>query len=268
MIDLGKRNLIGVRIDAIDYAGAVQRVMRAAEAGERCTATALAVHGVMTGALDPQHRYRLNHLDLVVPDGMPVRWGLNLLHRTALPDRVYGPNLMLRVCEAAAERGVPIYLFGCDEPTLQQLQDRLTQRFPKLRIAGSQPSKFRRLTPEEGDRLAAEIRGSGAGITFVGIGCPRQEVWAYEFGDRLQMPVLAVGAAFAFHAGTLPQAPRWMQNAGLEWLYRFCKEPRRLWRRYVYLNPAYVTLLALQLTGLRRPDSDRLTPPAEQMLYG
>lgn len=268
MIDLGKKNLIGVQIDAVDYEGAVARIMTAAHAKKRCTTTALAVHGVMTGALDACHRYRLNSLDLVVPDGMPVRWGLNLLHKSKLPDRVYGPNLMLKVCQAAAEQSVPIYLFGSDAATLELLSSNLLEKFPGLKIAGAQASQFRKLNEQESQEMLAKIRESGAGITFVGIGCPRQEVWAYEFGDQLQMPVLAVGAAFAFHAGTLSQAPAWVQNNGLEWLYRLTKEPKRLWRRYVYLNPAYLSMLALQMLGLKKYRLDSTVQPKEQMLYG
>ncbi len=268
MIDTGKKNLIGVYIDAVDYEGAVNRMINAARAKQRCTATALAVHGVMTGALDKEHRYRLNSLDLVVPDGMPVRWGLNLLHKAALPDRVYGPNLMLKVCQAAAENGISIFLFGTNQATLDKLSSNLVAKFPALKIAGQQPSQFRRLNEAESEELADKIRQSGAGITFVGIGCPRQEIWAYEFGDRLQMPVFAVGAAFDFHAGTLAQAPSWMHIAGLEWLLRLKKEPTRLWRRYVYLNPAYLTLLGLQLLGLRSCKKDTSVPPNEEMLYG
>ncbi len=268
MIDLGKKNLIGVQIDAVDYEAAVSRIIDAAKNGRRCTTTALAVHGVMTGALDSEHRHRLNQLDLVVPDGMPVRWGLNWLHGTKLPDRVYGPNLMLKVCAAAADQGVSIFLFGTDQETLDQLSAKLLEKFPKLKIAGVLPSKFRRLNAEEGEALAETIRKSGAEITFVGIGCPRQEVWAYEFGDKLQMPVFAVGAAFAFHAGTLAQAPSWMQNAGLEWAYRFMKEPKRLWRRYVYLNPAYLSMLALQFCKLKSFRVDATKPPSEPMIYG
>ncbi len=131
MIDLGKHNLIGVHIDAVDYEGAVERVLKAAHEGRRCTTTALAVHGVMTGALDATHRHRLNSLDLVVPDGMPVRWGLNLLHKTKLPDRVYGPNLMLKVCEAAAEQQVPIFLFGSDQTTLGLFEGEIASEVSK-----------------------------------------------------------------------------------------------------------------------------------------
>ncbi len=268
MIDLGKQNLLGVNIDAVDYEGALLRIVTAARNRRRCTTTALAVHGVMTGALDAVHRYRLNQLDLVVPDGMPVRWGLNLVHKTKLPDRVYGPNLMLKVCEAAANESISIYLFGSDSATLDRLQTQLKTKFPKLQIAGVQPSLFRRLSQEESLLMIDRIKQSGAGITFVGIGCPRQEVWAYEFGDQLQMPVLAVGAAFAFHAGTLAQAPAWIQRAGLEWLFRFSKEPSRLWRRYVYLNPAYLTMLTMQYLRLKKYPIDNTEPPKETMLFG
>lgn len=268
MVDLGKHNVVGVRIDAVDYEAATQRIVAAAEVGQRCTTTALAVHGVMTGALDAEHRYRLNRFDLVVPDGMPVRWGLNWLHGTRLRDRVYGPNLMLHVCGEAARRGLPIFLFGCDEPTLAELKERLLARYPQLRIAGSEPSRFRQLNKDEADALMTRIRASGARIVFVGIGCPRQEIWAYEFGDMLNLPVLAVGAAFAFHAGRLAQAPTWMQRRGLEWLYRLTREPRRLWRRYVYLNPAYVAMLVGQKLGLRRFDDQGRKPNGLPHLYG
>lgn len=268
MIDLGKKNLLGVMIDAVDYDAAVARFVGAAQSGVRYTTTALAVHGVMTGALDSEHRYRLNHLDMIVPDGMPVRWGLNILYRCSLPDRVYGPNLMLKICERAAQDGLPVFFFGTQSETLDQLQKNLLEKFPKLRIAGSEPSQFKRLSEEESRELAHRIKASGAKMVFAGLGCPRQEIWAYEMGNELSMPVFAVGAAFPFHAGTLPQAPSWMQKSGLEWLFRLVSEPRRLWRRYVLLNPAYLFLLGLQWIGLKRINPDSASAPSTRMLYG
>jgi exopolysaccharide biosynthesis WecB/TagA/CpsF family protein len=128
-----------------------------------------------------------------------------------------------------------------------------------------EPSKFRRLTGEEKPELAARIRASGAGITFVGLGCPRQEIFAFEFREALQMPILAVGAAFALLAGKVAQAPPWMQDAGLEWAFRLASEPRRLWRRYIYLNPAYVFLVSLQALGLSRFTTDGKCPTAESL---
>lgn len=268
MIDAGKQNVLGVLIDAVDYERAVERIVRAAEAKMPLSVSALAVHGVMTGVLDSAHRHRLNTLDLIVPDGQPVRWALNWLHRTQLPDRVYGPTLMLKVCKAAATAGLPVFLFGGSSEMLDRLSANLLEWFPSLQIAGKKPSKFRRLTSEERDATVAMIRESGAAITLVGLGCPRQEVWAYEFRDALSMPVLAVGAAFNFHAGLLPQAPPALQKRGLEWLYRLVQEPRRLWRRYLFLNPLYLALLALQAARLRTFDPQQTIPPNEELLYG
>lgn len=250
MIDRGRFQMLGVGIDAVDYEGAVERVVRAARDKKPLGVSALAVHGVMTGALDRTHRHRLNELELVVPDGQPVRWALNLLHRARLPDRVYGPNLMLRVCERAAAEGLPIFLFGGAPELLAALQRRLLERIPRLQIGGSRPSLFRRMSSQEEEQLAAEIQASGAAITFIGLGCPRQEVSAYELRRLLPMPLIAVGAAFNFHAGQLAQAPVGWQARGLEWLFRLLQEPRRLWRRYLLLNPLYVSLVALEAVGL------------------
>lgn len=268
MIDRGKHNLLGVGVDAVDYAGAVERIVVAAREQRPLTVSALAVHGVMTGVLDAAHRYRLNAFDLVCPDGQPVRWGLNLLHRAGLGERVYGPQLMLEVCRAAAENGLPIFLFGGSDELLATLSANLLEKFPQLQIAGVRSSKFRRLDEAEWGELMADVRSSGARITFVGLGCPRQEVFAFEARQQLSMPTLAVGAAFNFHSGLLPQAPPLMQRWGLEWLFRLVQEPSRLWRRYVLLNPTYLTLLLLQKCGLKVIDRDNLQPPLTEVRYG
>jgi N-acetylglucosaminyldiphosphoundecaprenol N-acetyl-beta-D-mannosaminyltransferase len=268
LINHGKRNLLGVNICAVDYGAAVHAIIQAAHEQRQFGVSALAVHGVMTGVLDREHCYRLNQLEMVVPDGQPVRWGLNLLHRVGLTDRVYGPNLTLKVCEAAATAGLPIFLFGGNQGTLERLEQKLQLRYPKIQIVGAVPSRFRRLQSDERDELVEQIRKSGAKITLVGIGCPRQEVWAYEFREKLSMPVLAVGAAFAFHAGELEQAPPWMQEVGLEWAYRLAKEPSRLWKRYLFLNPAYLSLLALQICKLCTLKPSRGIQPTKEVLYG
>lgn len=267
MIDAGKRNLIGVQIDAADDEGALRRIEAAASERRPLAVSALAVHGVMTGRQDATHRARLNALDLVVPDGQPVRWALNLLHGTALRERVYGPNLMLAACALAARRGFGIYLYGSTEQTLDRLGASLRARFPDLIVCGQEPSRFRCLSPSEKAEVVDRVRASGARLVFVGLGCPRQEVWAYEYRTALSVPILAVGAAFDFHAGTTPQAPTWMQARGLEWLFRLVAEPRRLWRRYLLLNPWYVALVAAQLLRLRRfPVA--APAPAGELSYG
>ena len=265
MARLNSYDIIGVGVSAMDYDGACAVIIAAAQKREALTVTALAVHGVMTGALSSEHCWRLNALDMVLPDGQPVRWALNLLFRAGLPDRVYGPNLMLRVCAQAAAAGLSVGLYGNKPDVLDDLCRNLRERFPVLRLALAVPSRFGRVSPDEQDALAREIAAGGADILFVGLGCPRQEVWLYENRDRLAMPMIAVGAAFDFHARRLAQAPGWMQDCGLEWLFRLGREPGRLWRRYVLLNPLFVSLLALQALGLRRrrPDEPPVNVPYE-----
>jgi exopolysaccharide biosynthesis WecB/TagA/CpsF family protein len=264
----GKRNVLGVRVDAVNYQGAVNKIIAAARQGKKLSVSALAVHGVMTGVLDETHRYRLNRLDMVCPDGQPVRWAINLLYKLKLPDRVCGPELMIRVCERAAQEGLPIYLYGSRPDTLEALTKNLCDRFPKLIIAGSQPSRFRQVSVEEKQQIVEDIRKSGAAMVFVGLGCPRQEVWVYEYSQDLSMPVMAVGAAFDFHAGRISQAPKFMQRWGLEWFYRLMQEPTRLWRRYVFLNPLYISLFILQFFKIVYFDPANATPPRDEMRYG
>ena len=269
MIDRGKHNILGVLVDAVDYEAAVGKIITAGANRQPLSVTALAVHGVMTGAMDDTHRHRLNKMDLIVPDGQPVRWALNGIHKAKLPDRVYGPTLMLKTCEAAEKEGLSIFLLGSDSEMLAKLKESLLKKFPKLKIAGMRPSLFRQMkSEEEKQQLIDDVKSSGAHITFVGLGCPRQEIFAYEFRDALGMPLLAVGAAFAFHAGCLEQAPAWMQDRGLEWLFRLSREPKRLFKRYVVLNPLYASMVALQALKLRCPDTSSTTPPTTECLYG
>jgi N-acetylglucosaminyldiphosphoundecaprenol N-acetyl-beta-D-mannosaminyltransferase len=267
MLNAGKRNVLGILMNIADYEGAVDIVIRAARERKGAAVSALAVHGLMTGVFNGEQKFRLNHFDLLVPDGQPVRWVLNWLYRAGLPDRVYGPNLTLKVCTQAAAEGLPVYFYGSTREVLASLRQNLEAKFPGLIIVGMEPSRFRRLRPEEKIELAARIRASGAAIAFVGLGCPRQEAFTYEFRDHLQMPILAVGAAFPFLAGITPQAPHWMQDAGLEWLFRLLSEPRRLWRRYLLLNPAYMFLVAMQALGVSRFSTDGQSPTHE-LLYG
>jgi N-acetylglucosaminyldiphosphoundecaprenol N-acetyl-beta-D-mannosaminyltransferase len=268
MKDLGKRNVLGVLVDAIDHEAAIARIVDAAQGGKPLAATALAVHGVMTGADDPVHRYRLNHIDLVTPDGQPVRWALDRMYRAGLGQTTHGSGLMLGVCELAADRRLPIYLYGSTPAVLDRLVRSLGERFPALIVAGTEPSKFRRTTHVEKDELVDRIRRSGAAITFVGLGCPRQEVFAFEYRDALGMPTVAVGAAFDYLAGVLRQPHPFVRRAGLEWLHRLILEPRRLWKRYTILNARFVWRLALQLARVSEPDAGRIVRPATEVLYG
>jgi N-acetylglucosaminyldiphosphoundecaprenol N-acetyl-beta-D-mannosaminyltransferase len=268
MVNFGKKSVLGIMIDAVDYESAVAFVFERASQKRSAMISALAVHGVMTGVLDPDHKFRLNNFDLLLPDGQPVRWVMNWLYGTGLSDRVYGPALMLRICERAAAEGAPIYLYGSTQSIVTSLVDSLNRKFPGIKIAGSEPSVFHKLSPDEKSSLQQRIQLSGASIVFIGLGCPLQEVFTSELAGGLSAPVLAVGAAFPLLAGMLPQAPPWMQRAGLEWLFRLIVEPRRLWRRYLILSPAYLVLVALQRFGLWRFTPQGSTPARNDVPAG
>lgn len=256
-----KRSVLGVGIDAVTPMGAVERVIDAAGDGRTYRVSALAVHGVMEAHDDPALMHRLNEFEMVTPDGQPVRWALNLLYRSGLKERVYGPTLMLNVCRRAAEEGLPIYLLGTTDEILADLEVGLTRRFPGLKIAGMKPSAFRKVDSEEFAGICTEIRESGARITFVGLGCPRQEVFAYEAGPLLEMPTIAVGAAFEYHAGHREEPPMWIQRSGLQWLHRLLGDPKRLWKRYATTNPRFVAGVARQRLGGRVKAADPADPP-------
>jgi len=268
MTDLGKRNLLGVLVDALDYEAAVQRIISAALDGRPYAVTALAVHGLMMGAKDRIHRHRLNSLDLVTPDGQPVRWAPNWIHGVALKDRVYGPDLMFRVCEEAARRDLSVYLYGSRLEVVDSLARSLKARMPAVRLAGSEPSVFRVLKLKEKNALVARIQRSGARIVFVGLGCPRQEVFIYEIRKALGIPVIAVGAAFEYRSGFRREPQPWVQRAGLQWVHRMLHEPVRLWKRYLISNAAFLARLSLQLTGLIHPDPSDTTPPVREQSFG
>ncbi len=267
MIDAGKRLLLGVQIDAVDYEGALARILAAARAGQPLGVSALAVHGVMTGVQSAEQRWRINQLDLVTPDGQPVRWGLNMLHGTELSDQVHGAVLTARLLPHLEDEKIAVYWYGTTPETLALLRAELQRRHPGLVIAGMEPSRFGTATPAELDAIAARIRACGAQVCFVGLGCPRQETFVSAMRDRLGMPALAVGAAFTYLSGELSEPPAFMRRHGFEWLWRLLHEPRRLWKRYVLLNPAYLALLAVQrVTGRtvrpagREPAADARVP--------
>jgi exopolysaccharide biosynthesis WecB/TagA/CpsF family protein len=240
-------NVLGVKVSRVDYTSAVAAVIYAAKQRRSFGISALAVHGVMEAYRDRAFSDALNRLDLITPDGQPVRWALNLLGARELKDRVYGPTLMLRVCERAAAEELSIFLYGSTPAVLDRLSQNLRTRFPRLAIVGIKADRFRDASRAEDDEDIRMIAESGARIVMVGRGCPRQEKWVAAHLGKIQAPMLAVGAAFDFHAGTLPQAPQILQDYGLEWLFRLVHEPTRLWRRYLILNPLFVWSFGQQL---------------------
>lgn len=239
-----KLDLFGIGVTPTTYDEAVELIVAAAERHEPAIVACQAVHAVVTASQDSTLRARVNSFELVTPDGQPVRWALNWLYRAGLADRVYGPELMLRLCREASLRRVSIYLYGGTPQVLDRLMHRMRTDFPDLQIAGAEAPPFRPLTAEEDEEVVARINASGAGIVFIGLGCPKQDHFAYEHRSRIDAVQVCVGAAFDFHAGMKPMAPAWMQRHGLEWLFRLACEPRRLAGRYVKTNSVFVMKLS------------------------
>ncbi|MFA4981734.1 MAG: WecB/TagA/CpsF family glycosyltransferase [Candidatus Omnitrophota bacterium] len=240
-------NVLGANVSRVDYESAVKIIMSAAKKRASIGVTALAVHGVMEGYFNKEFLGQLNSLHMLNPDGQPVRWALNFLGAKELKDRVYGPTLMLKICESAEREKLPIYIYGSREIVLKNLVDNLKAKYPDLIIVGAQADRFRDATTEEDVTDIAAVNNSGARIVFVGRGCPRQEKWIAQHIGTINAVMIGVGAAFDFHAGILKQAPKFMQDHGLEWIYRLLKEPTRLWKRYLILNPLFVILFTAQL---------------------
>ncbi|HWB14665.1 MAG TPA: WecB/TagA/CpsF family glycosyltransferase [Pirellulales bacterium] len=239
-----KLDLFGLGISPTTYDHAVRLIVSAAEKGTSAIVACQAVHAVVTACGDATLKERVNSFELVTPDGQPVRWALNWLHRAGLADRVYGPELMLRLCREAGRRGVTIYLYGGTPSVLDLLRQRLLALCPDLCIAGFEAPPFRPLTAEEDAGVIERINNSGAGVVFIGLGCPKQDHFAYEHRASLRAVQVCVGAAFDFHAGVKPMAPAWMQRRGLEWLFRLSCEPRRLAGRYLKTNSLFLFKLA------------------------
>lgn len=252
MIDKGKRSVLGTLVDVVDYESALVRILEAAKASEPLAAGFMSVHAVVTAHFDPGYRARLNRFELVCPDGQPVRWGLNWLHGAGLKDRVSGPDLSFQLYGAAEREGLSIYFYGTRPETLDLLGQRLHREYPKLKIAGAEPGLYREVSETERREIVDRIRASGADILYCGLGCPKQEIFAYENRSELRMPILCIGAALDFHAGVKSRAPEWMSSRGLEWVHRLASEPRRLAGRYLKMNPIYLSLLTLQKFGVKR----------------
>jgi len=245
------REILGMRVDATSYEGAVSRVLDWARAGQSKYVCVATVNQVMEAYDSPDFQRVMRAADLVTPDGMPLVWGLRLLGISGAT-RVYGPDLAPQLLCAAEEEGIPVGFYGGSPQVLKRLIEVVLERFPQLRVAYAWSPPFRPLGPEEDQRVTDEINGSGARILFVGLNTPKQDLWMAHHWGRIPAVMLGVGAAFDFLAGAKPQAPRWMMRAGLEWFFRLATEPRRLWRRYLFQNPRFVLLFLMQLLGLKR----------------
>ena len=243
---LEHRHIIGMRVDATSYEDATARIIGWAKQKVSKCVCAANVHMAMEAYDNPTFARVLDRADLVTPDGMPLVWGLRALGVKS-PTRVCGPSLTLTVCKAAAQQQIAIALYGGTPESLIAFTNFLVAQFSQIKIVCQISPPFRELTPAEDTIYTQQLVESGAQILFVGIGCPRQELWISTHQDRIPAVMLGVGAAFNFHSGRVKQAPMWLQQIGLEWLFRLVMEPRRLWKRYLKQNPRFVFLFLKQL---------------------
>ena len=247
-----KYQLFTANYSITDYKRASETIIKAARERQSFGMSALAVHGLIETVKDKNLRELVNKLDMIVPDGQPIRWALNSFYKAGLDDRVTGPILTKYVLARASEEKLGVYLYGSTPETLEKFTAFININYPGVKIAGIHPDRFREATPEEDASDIRKINDSGAHIVLVGRGCPRQEKWVANHLGKINAAMMAVGAAFDFHAGNISQAPLWMQQAGLEWFYRLIQEPGKLWKRYLTTNPHFIILFLLCKLRLRK----------------
>ena len=242
-------SVLGINVSETSYADATRQIRAWSRSGESRYICIANVHVLMEAYDSDNFRGMINNADLVTPDGMPLVWMMRLKGQRD-QQRVYGPTLMLHVLEITAREKIPVGFYGGKSDVLKCLEERIRKCYEGLQVVFSVSPPFSAMTADQDTQIIDQINKSGARILFVGLGCPKQEIWMAMHRDKINAVMLGVGAAFDFHAGVKPQAPAWMQNIGLEWLFRFSTEPRRLWKRYLYHNPRFVVLAMADLLGL------------------
>ena len=245
-------NILGVQVSATNMPEAVRQIKTWIADRTQTYVCVTGVHGIMECQDNLRLRAIHNSAGMVTPDGMPLVY-ISRAGGHAQTTRVYGPDLMAAICEDSVGTGYRHFFYGAAPATLAKLVERMGERFPGIRIVGSYSPPFRDLAPYERSAIAAHINDCAPDIVWVGLSTPKQETWMADFRQQLTAPVLVgVGAAFDFHAGTVKQAPRWMQPLCLEWFFRLLVEPKRLWKRYLLNNPRFLVSLSLQALGLRQ----------------
>ncbi len=241
-----KTRIISLNVDVITLAGALERITEFCRKGSGGFVCLANVHMVMEAYDDASFADAVNAADLVLPDGMPLKWMQRLsAERTAA--RIRGSDLMNALLALAEQRGLTVGFYGSEPSVIEAIERRLAVEFPALKVAYSYSPPFRPLTANEDTVIIAAIGRNAPDILFVGLGCPKQERWMHGHRPHLKAVMLGVGAAFDIFAGKQSEAPRWISRIGLEWLYRLLLEPKRLWRRYLLLNPRFAALAAMQL---------------------
>jgi N-acetylglucosaminyldiphosphoundecaprenol N-acetyl-beta-D-mannosaminyltransferase len=247
------RPILGVQVAVSNYDEVIRHSLAWARQRQSRALFFAAVHMVMESIEDTVFLRQLNRAGTIFPDGMPLVWALRALGESRA-QRVCGPDLTAALLAAAEQAGVAVGFYGGTPATLEALVRAVRQRHPNLLVAYREAPPFRALTPEEDRAVVERIVSSEARLLFVGLGCPKQEHWIVDHLGRVPAVMLAVGAAFDFIAGNKRRAPRWMQRSGMEWVFRFASEPRRLGVRYLKHNPRFVLKFLRQLftgTGTR-----------------
>jgi N-acetylglucosaminyldiphosphoundecaprenol N-acetyl-beta-D-mannosaminyltransferase len=248
-------DVVGTGISAATLDDVVEQIL--APPPEGLMVAVSNVHAVMTARRDPRLAQALSDADIATTDGMPLAWALRAMGHPDQP-RVHGFSVTSAVIQAGIDRGTRHFFYGSTPQTLFAMRGHLEQEYPGIRIAGMFSPPFGPMDPAEEELVLADLRASGANVVWVGLGMPKQELWMHKVREDLPgVSMVGIGAVFDWLAGNVSKAPDWMQNAGLEWLYRLGKEPRRLWRRYAWNNPAYMALLSRQVAAYRWTNRSR-----------
>ncbi len=240
---MNKYDVFGLGYCVTNYDEASDVIIENAKARNSFTVAALPVHGLIESYLYEKYNKVANHIDMVVPDGHPVVWALNEIHKVHLKGPVCGADLTLHVLKKAHENKLKVFLFGSWENTCQKFAEFIRQNYPGVTICGIQSDRFRDATEEEDKQDIDLINSSGANIVLVGRGCPRQEYWIDAHKDKINAAMMAIGGAFDWHAKIVKRAPKWIRKLALEWLFRLVVEPKRLWKRYFITNSIYIYLM-------------------------
>ncbi|MGA9377413.1 MAG: WecB/TagA/CpsF family glycosyltransferase [Phormidium sp.] len=240
------QRIIGFPVTALPFDSQMNLILKWAEHGLSKSVCIANVHMLVEAYQNSSFATVLQQADLVTPDGMPLVWMLRLLGARK-QDRVAGLDVLQTLCQQTTKAGVKVFFLGSQSAILDKMRERLDQEFPDLQIAGMEPLPFRPMTEAEDEALVEMLNQSGAGIVFVSLGCPKQEVWMAKHKNRVNAVMIGLGGAFPVYAGLHKRAPGFVRSAGFEWLYRLLQEPRRLWGRYSSTIPLFVWLAVKQL---------------------
>jgi len=246
-----RARVVSLMPDVLDHEIAIGRIVHLVNEKRGAYVCFSTVHMVMESHDSAEFAAKVNGADMIVTDGMPLVWMLRAQGKRN-SERVRANDLMIMLCKYAAENNISVGFYGGKQEVIDAIVARADREMPDLRIVYAFSPPFHPLTDEEDDRITAEINAAAPDVLFMGLGCPQQENWMAAHRDRLDTVMLGVGASFDFFAGNVKESPEWLGGLGLEWLYRLTQEPKRLWRRYLVLNPRFMWQAFLQLSGLKK----------------